>query len=49
VIEVPDANHSLEVTGDWQRSLAILGKVTEAVADLAAEAERDSPLAPRTR
>jgi hypothetical protein len=49
VIEVPDANHSLEVPGDWQRSLAILGKVTEAVADLAAEAERDSPLAPRTR
>lgn len=41
VIEVSDANHSLEVPGDWRRSLAILGKVTEAIADLAAEVERD--------
>lgn len=41
VIEVSDANHSLEVPGDWRRSWAILGEVTAAVADLAAEVERD--------
>ena len=35
VIEVPDANHSLEVPGDWRRSIEILRQVTAAVETLA--------------
>lgn len=34
VLEVPGADHSMEVPGDLRRSLEILGEVTAAVADL---------------
>lgn len=35
VIEVGDANHNLEVPGDWRRSIEILRQITEAVETLA--------------
>ncbi|AEG43105.1 hypothetical protein L600_000100000360 [Isoptericola variabilis J7] len=35
VVEVPGADHSLEVPGDWRRSLGALAEVTAAVEDLA--------------
>jgi hypothetical protein len=35
VVEVPGANHSMEIPGDWRRSLEILGEVTAAVERLA--------------
>ena len=31
VVEVPGANHSMEIPGDWHRSLEIIGEVTSAV------------------
>ena len=31
VLEVPGADHSMEIPGDWRRSLEILGEVTSAV------------------
>jgi hypothetical protein len=37
VVEIPDANHSLEVPGDWRRSVDALTQVTDAVARLAGE------------
>lgn len=40
LVEIPGANHSLEVPGDWRSSLAILGQVTEAVARLVAKVEQ---------
>ncbi|MFP3714085.1 hypothetical protein [Puerhibacterium sp. TATVAM-FAB25] len=39
VLEVEGANHSMEVRGDWRRSLEVLDQVTAAVADLVAEVE----------
>ena len=35
VLEVPGANHAMEVAGDWRRSLEILGEVTSAIERLA--------------
>lgn len=43
VIEAPEANHSLEVPGDWRSSLAILSRVTEAIADFSAKTEHQRP------
>ena len=39
VVEVPGANHSMEIPGDWRRSLEILGQVTSAVERFASDLE----------
>lgn len=39
VVEVADANHSLEVRGDWRRSLDALRRVTDAVVKLATDVQ----------